>query len=373
MNEKDLAELRRRYRPDKSNITHICGCFVNENKEIISEFDQSLGLLPEEEAEQTLRMLKKVLSGTVGRNLLEIDFTTEQVMQSEEHRLLSMLRATQLKEAELVHKLYETVIASLEMEGNYMILLAHDRYDVFSYSADGEKQESGEVFSYIVCCICPVKAGKPTLSYYVPGNCFRTVCSDTVVSAPALGFLFPAFEDRGANIYKALYYTKDLSGSHGEMVDALFHSELPMPAAAQQQTFRAILEQSMEEDCSLRVVRSVHAQVCQMIEAHKEEKSDEPLALTKEIAGDMLRYCGVPEERVAVFEEKYTEEFGEDAELHPKNVIDSKQVRLKTPDVSIKVAADRGELVETRIIDGTPYILIRADGEVEVNGVTICI
>lgn len=371
MNEKELAELRRRYRPDKSNITHICGCFVNENKEIISEFDQSLGLLPEEEAEQTLHTLKKVLSGTVGRNLIEIDFSTAQVMESEEHRLLTMLRATQLRESELVHQLYERIISSLVMEGNYMILMAHDRYDLFSYSSDGEKQESGEVFSYIVCCVCPVKSGKPTLSYYVPGNCFRTVCSDTVVSSPTLGFLFPAFEDHAANIYKALYYTKDLSGSHSEVVDALFRSELPMPAVAQQQTFGSILEETMEEDCSLRVVRSVHAQVCQMIEAHKEEKSEEPLALTKEIAGDMLRYCGVSEERIEAFEAKYTEEFGENTELHPKNVINSKQVRVSMPDVTIKVSADRGDLVETRVIDGTPYILIRADGEVEVNGVCI--
>jgi len=371
MNEKDLAELRRRYRPDKSNITRICGCFVNEKKEIISEFDQSLGLLPEEEAEQTLHMLKKVLSGTVGRNLLEIDFTTGQVMESEEHRLLTMLRATQLKEPELVHTLYETIIANLAMEGNYMILLAHDRYDVFSYSADGEKRESGEVFSYIVCCVCPVKAGKPALSYYVPGNCFRTVCSDTVISSPALGFLFPAFDDGGANIYKTLYYSKDLSNVHDEVVSALFRSELPMPAAQQQQTFGSILEQTMEEDCSLRVVRSVHAQVCQMIEAHKEEKSEEPLALTKEIAGDMLRYCGVPEERVTSFETKYAEEFGEHTELHPKNVIDSKQVRVTTPEVTVKVSPGHGDLIETRVIDGTPYILIRADGEVEVNGVAV--
>ncbi len=373
MNEKEVAELRRRYRKDKSNISRVCGCFVNEKKEMIAEFDHSLGLMPEEESEQILSVMKKTLSGTVGRNLWEVNFSTEQVMESEEHRLLSELRSTELKDKDLVHKLYETIIGSLEMEGNYVILLAHDRYDVFSYSADGEKGESGQVFSYIVCCVCPVKSGRPALSYYLPGNCFRSICADTMLSAPEIGFLFPAFEDHGANIYKAMYYTKNLTDSHVEMVDTLFHSQLPMPAAAQKETFDSILEQTMEGDCSLKIVRSVHAQVCAMLGSRKEdgEEKDEPPVLTKELAGDMLRYCGVPEERVTAFEEKYEEEFGKDAEIHPKNVVNSKQMQLKTPEVTIKVSAGCGDVLETRVIDGVRYILVRADSDVVVNGVNI--
>ncbi len=373
MNEKEIAEIRRRYRSDKSNIHRVCGCFVNEKKEIISKFDQSLGLMNEEENDQILSVLKKTLSGAVGRNLLEVEFSTRQVMESEEHRLLSELRGTELKDSALVHSLYEKIISALEIEGNYVILLVHDRYDVFSYSADGEKTESGEVFSYILCCVCPIKSGKPTLSYYLPGHCFRSICADTVLSSPVLGFMFPSFDERAANIYKAMYYTKDLSNSHSEVVDALFSSELPMPAAEQKETFGSILEQAMEEDCSLRIVRSVHNQVNQMIETHKEEKGEAPLVLTKETAGDMLRYCGVPEERVTAFEEKYQERFGENTEINPKNVVEGKQFQVKTPDVTIKVSSGCGDLLETRIIDGIRYILVRADNEVEVNGVNIYI
>ena len=373
MNEKELAELRRRYRKDKSNITRVCGCFVNEKKEIISEFDQGLGLMPEEEAEQMLRMLKKVLSGNVGRNLAEIPFSTTQVMEGAEHILLAQLRAERLKNNETVHRLYERIISSYETEGNYLILLAHDTYDVFMYSADGEKGESGEVFSYILCAVCPIKNAKPVLSYYVPGNCFRSIGADTMLGQPEAGFLFPAFEERAANIYKAMYYTKDLTNRHESLAEALFSSEpsLPMAAAEQKATFGSVLEQAMEEDCSLKVVRSIHAQVCQLTEAAKEEGVEEPVAVTCDVAADMLRHLGVPEERVNTFEEKYREEFGEDAQLLPKNLADSKQLQVKTPEVSVKVAAGYGDLVETRVIDGVRYILIRADGEVEVNGVSI--
>ena len=371
MIEKELAELRRRYRTDKTNISRVMGCFVNEQREIVSEFDQSLGMLPEEEAEQMLGTMKKVMSGNVGRTLQEIEFSTQAVLESEEHRLLTELRNTELKDKELVKKLYERIIGAIETDGSFVILLAHDRYDEFSHTADGEKSESGEVFSYVVCCVCPVKSGRPTLSYYIPGNCFRSVCADAVIASPEVGFMFPAFEDQGANIYKALYYAKDLTNNHSEVVDALFRSQLPMPAAEQKDTFGAILEQTMEEDCSLRVVRAVHTQVCQLLEAAKEEPDAEPPMITKDVAGDMLRCCGVPEERVAAFEEKYEEEFGKEAEICPKNVINGKQVQVKTPDVTIKVSAENADLLETRVIDGVRYILVRADHEVEVNGVNI--
>lgn len=370
MIEKEIGEIRRRYRKDRSNISRICGCFVNEQKEVISKFDQSIGLMQEDDADALLSVLKKTLSGYIGRNLFEIDFSADEVANGDAHKLLSELRSTELKNGEAVDRLYEKIISSYEFDGNYLILVAHDKYDVFAYSADGEKSESRDMFSYIVCAVCPIRSGRAALSYYVPGNCFRTVCADTMLSAPEFGFMFPAYEDGGANIYGALYYNKDLRDSHDAVVDALFCSELPMPAAEQKDTFGSILQTAMEEDCSMKVVRSVFSQVNQMIAEHKEQKIEAPMVMGKSDAADMLRYCGVPEDRVEVFEKKYTEEFGENAEINPKNVAEP-SLKVKTGDVTIKISAGRSDLIETRVIDGVKYIMIRAEDEVEVNGVSI--
>lgn len=370
MIEKEIGEIRRRYRKDKSNISRICGCFVNEQKEVISKFDQSIGLMQEDDADALLSVLKKILSGSIGRNLIEIDFSANEVASGDAHKLLSDLRRTELRESEIVDSLYEQIISSYEYDGNYLILVAHDKYDVFSHSADGERGESCETFSYIICAVCPIRSGRAALSFYVPGNCFRTVCADTMISAPEFGFMFPAYEDGGANIYGALYYTKDLRDSHDAVVDALFSSELPMPAAEQKDTFGAILQSAMEEDCSMKVVRSVFSQVNQMIAEHKEQKIESPMVMSKDDAADMLRYCGVPEERVNVFEEKYAEEFGESAEINPKNVTEP-SLKVKTQDVTIKINAGHSDLIETRVIDGVKYIMIRAEDDVEVNGVNI--
>ena len=372
MIDKEIAEIRRRFRTDKSNISHVRGCYVNEKKEIISEFDQSLGMMPEDDADEMLKVLKKTLSGAKGRNLIDIEFSTKQVMESEEHKLLSDLRASHLSDEAAAHKLYDKIISTLEIDSSYLILLAYDCYDVFSKGADGELEtESSSVFNYFLCSVCPVRTGKATLSYYLPGKCFRTVAADTVLGAPELGFMFPAFDDRTANIYGALYYTKKLNDSHDDTVDALFCSKLPMPAAVQKQTFAQVLEESVADDCSMRVVRTVHSQICGMLEEHKAQKVEESPVLTKSDVTEILRYSGVSDERVESFCEKYDEAFGADAKLNPNNIADVKSISVKTPEATVKVAAGHGSAIETRVIDGVKYILIRADGEVEVNGVNI--
>ncbi|QAT51213.1 DUF4317 domain-containing protein [Caproiciproducens sp. NJN-50] len=371
MNEKEIAEIRRRFRPDKSNINRIRGCYVNDQKEIVSEFRQSLGLMPQEESEELLTILKKTLSGAVGKNLIDIEFTTQQVLEGGEHKLLMRLRDSSLEDDAAVRQFYENAIQTLDVEGNYLILLAYDKYDVPFYSKDGEKQEdSSEVFSYFLCSICPVKMLKPSLGFYVSENEFRNITSDWIVSPPELGFMFPAFSDRSANLYNAVYYTRNLAENHKEFVEAVFKSEIPMPAAAQKETFESILGDAVADDCSIDVVQTVHEQLSEMIEEHKANKED-PLLISKETVKGILQSCGVSDSHMAQFGEKYDSEFGAGTEVCPQNIIDHKQFEIRTPDVTVRVNPERSDLVETRVIDGTKYILIRADEGIEVNGVNI--
>ncbi len=375
MNEKEIAELRRRFRADHSNITAVRGCYVNEKREVVAEFRQSMTMCSREESEQILALLKKSLSGTLGKNLAEIEFETQQVVSGEEHALLMALRKSGLDDDDAVHEFFRRTIEATNMEGNYLILLAHDNYDVPYRSKDGESEgrDSEEVFSYIVCSLCPIKLTKPQLGFHVNENRFCNIAADWVVSAPELGFLFPAFDDRATNIYSALYYTKDLAENHGEFVDAIFKCPVPMPAAAQRESFGAVLSESVAEDCSFDVVHAVHEQMSGMIADHRENRDIEPLKLSKTQVKELLETCGVADERVSRFEERYDETFGEDTTLSPAALVGAKQLELTTPDVVIRVNPERADLVKTEVIDGRRYILIRADEGVELNGVPIAI
>ena len=374
MNQKEVAELRRRFKPDKSAISRIYGCYVNSGKEVISYIDESLGMLPEEEAEKYLGLLKKALSGTQGKNLIDIVFSTDQVVDSDEHRLLMALRDFGLKDGGIRQTFYQKVIESLDMgDSNYLILLAQDTYDVPYRGKDGETQTdaSDQVFSYIVCCVCPVKDGKLELGYCPGENEFHNCVPSQIVAPPELGFLFPTFDDRAANIYNALAYSRKADELHQEFLDAIFHTEPPMSAGEQREAFQAALSEALEGVCSLEVVQAVHEQLSSRIEQHRESKDPEPLSVTAKEVGGILQGCGVGEEQVAAFCESCSQQFGEGAALSPANLIDSKRFEVKTPDATVSVEPERSYAVETRVIDGKKYLLIPADEGLEVNGFPI--
>ena len=373
MIDKEIGEIRRHLRRERSNITAIYGCYVNENKEIISQFRQSTGMMPENESDKYFALLRRTLSGSIGKNLIDITFKTSQVAGSPEHQLLMDLKKTQLKDDELREALCKKIIENVDIEGNYLILLACDNYDVPFKSKDDtfQKDQSEETFTYLLCAICPVKQTKANLHYVAEEKIFHDGAMNQTVSAPVLGFLFPAFDNRSTNIYNALYYTKNTKESQDALVEAVFNTPIPKPAAQQKQSFEALLTTSLGDECDLNVVQTVHEQISQRIEMHKEAKVAEPLMISKEDVKEVLSSCGISDANMAKFSVDYDEVFGFEADLHPKNIIDSKKFEIQTPDVVIKVDPARSDLIETRIIGGVKYIMICADENVEVNGVNI--
>ena len=325
MNDKEAREIRRRFKPDKTWINAVHGCYVNESKKVISTFRESVQTMVQDESERFLALLKKPISGTIGRSLINLEFS------------------------------------------------AHDTYSVPYRSSDGHAQHdaSDEEFSYFICSICPVKQTQPVLSYQLAENCFNALNNGFAVSAPQLGFMFPAFDNRAANIYATLYYTKSTADNHPEFTTAVFGIEPPMPAASQKEVFSEILSEALAEECRIETVQSVQEHIGQIMEMHKENHVEEPLALSKNELGAMLGQCGVSAERVQAFSDAFDAHFGTDAALPPVNMIDKKQFVITTPEVTVKVDPERSDMIELRKIDGLKYILIPADDVVEVNGVKV--
>lgn len=373
MNMKEIGEIRRRVRRDRSNMTAIYGCYVNSQKQIITEFKQSTGIMPENEAEKYFGLLKRTLSGTIGKNLLNITFQTQQVMKSDEHKLLMDLRATKLQEGQYRHDLYKKIIDTVTLDDAFLILLGCDSYDVPFKSKDDETQAdaSGEVFTYLLCAVCPVKEAKPTLRYEAESKEFHDGGLAQIAVAPEVGFMFPSFDDRATNIYNALFYTHSSKLGHDAVIEALFGARAPICAAEQKKSFEALLTTSLGDECSLDAVQSVHDNLRERMLLHKESRIPDPLLVNKEQVKEALAESGVGEKGIAKFSVDFDQVFGHDAQLHPTNIINHRKVEIKTPDVSITVNPERSDLIETRVIDGVKYILICADDNVEVNGVNI--
>lgn len=374
MNKKEVNELRRRWKPDKNAVSRLYGCFVSSNREIVADLDESLGLMPQEEAEKYLNLLKKVLSGALGKNLLDIVFTTEQVTEGAEHKLLMELKNSELKDSHARQGFYQKVIQSMDMgESSYLLLMASDRYDVPQKNSDVMgSSDADEVFSYFLCAVCPVKTEKTELGYFSGDNEFH--CSaNQVVGAPEFGFLFPTFDDRSANIYNALFYSRKADELHHEFIDAVFHTDPPMPAAEQREAFEGALAEALGDSFDLDIIRAVHEQLTAKIEEHLETKNPEPLAVSPHEIGDILLNCGIAEKPVEDFCTLCGERFGSGAVLNPANLIDAKKAELKTERFSVSIDPEYSYLLETKVLDGRKVLIIPVEDHVEFNGVAVAV
>ncbi len=374
MNQKEVGELRRRLRPGKNNFSHVYGCYVSPLKEIIAEVDQPLSLLNEDDVESCLALLRKALSGGLGRNLVDVAFSTRQVAESEELKRLLALRDAKLKDAAARREFYETVIQNLELgEDSYLILLAQESYDVPFRTRNDEvlDDSSDTVYSYLLCAVCPMREGKPGLGYVPNENALHVKTAGRLASPPEVGFLWPAFDDRAPNLYNALYYVRKPELLHGEFISGVFGTEPPLSAPEQREAFETALTDALGAECSMELVQAVHEQLRERIELHKESKDPEPLTVTARDVGGMLRECGIEEERVSAFQDYCGQRLGQEAAVDPANLIDSKRFQIKAGEITITVKPELSGQVESRVLEGRTYLLIPAGDGVEVNGLPV--
>ena len=371
MNKKEIAEIKKQFTQERCAITRICGCYVDGEKNKKTELKEAFLSLPEEEMFKYFAIFRKALSGTVGKNLLTMEFPLASEEAGGTQDFLMQLRASSLKDANLLEEFYDKIIENYYSVENYLILLIHAVYDIPGKSSDGEEMfdASDEVYDHILCCICPVTLSKPGLSYDEESNAFHTRICDRVVNMPDIGFLFPAFHDRSTDVHSLLYYAAKPEELRMEFVEPVLGCNLPLSAGDQKETFQTIVEETLGDACDYEVVKNIHEKLNEMIEEKKDEP--DPVVLDRAEVKRLLEYSGVEQEKLSSFEEKYEEAAGTDTCFVASNVANTRQFEIKTPDVVVKVSPDRMDLVETKVINGRKCLVISLDNSVEVNGITI--
>lgn len=371
MNKKEIAEIKKQFTQERCAITRICGCYVDGEKNKKTELKEAFLSLPEEEMFKYFAIFRKALSGTVGKNLLTMEFPLASEEAGGTQDFLMQLRASSLKDENLLEEFYDKIIENYYSVENYLILLIHAVYDIPGKSTDGEEMfdASDEVYDHILCCICPVTLSKPGLSYDEESNAFHTRICDRVVNMPDIGFLFPAFHDRSTDVHSLLYYAAKPEELRMEFVEPVLGCNLPLSAGDQKETFQTIVEETLGDACDYEVVKNIHEKLNEMIEEKKDEP--DPVVLDRAEVKRLLEYSGVEEEKLSSFEEKYEEAAGTDTCFVASNVANTRQFEIKTPDVVVKVSPDRMDLVETKVINGRKCLVISLDNSVEVNGITV--
>lgn len=372
MTRKEINEIKSQYTLEDCGILRLCGCYVDGERNKITQFNENFLNLPEEEKHKYFDIFKKTLSGTPGKNLIDMKFNVDAYADEGARTFLMNLRDSGLKDDRLLDEFYDRIINNYSYVGNYLILLINQVYDIPAVTTDNIEMEdaSDEVYSYILCSICHVNLSKPGLGYDEEDNNFHDKKQSHMVDVPDVGFLFPAFNKRSADEDMTLFYTKDVSEFEYGLIDCLLDCAIPLPAKQQKETFNTLVNEALGEDADLEVVKSIHENLEQIIEDKKQE-SPAPVMLDKTEVKELLVKSGVRDERLENFEEHFEMAAGEHGKLVASNVSSGRKFEVKTPDVVIKINSDKTDIVSTQVIDGRQCLVIQIDERLEVNGIII--
>ncbi len=371
MNKKEIAEIRKQLLPANCTANRICGCYADAENHIVTTFRESFLSLPEEELAKYSELFRAALSGTLGKNLLNLEFPLEAEEEGGPQEFLLQLRDSALEDDSLLESFYDRVLSSYSPGEHFLILLVHAVYDIPGRGTDDLEQfdSSDEVYPFLLCCVCPVTLAKPALSYDTQEKCFHNRSRDWVAQKPSLGFLFPAYNDRSSDIHSLLYYSKNPKELASDLIESLFGCPLPLTADGQKEAFQTLLEDTLGEDCDYETVRNIHENVHKLLEEQKD--NPEPVLLDEAGVKDLFAASGVPEENLSEFDQRFKDTAGENASFHAANVMNTLRFEVRTPDVKIQVSPDRPDLVETRTIDGRACLVIPITDGVEVNGIPV--
>lgn len=372
MTRKELNEIKSQYTLEDCGILRLCGCYVDGERNKITQFNENFLNLPEEEKHKYFDIFKKTLSGTPGKNLVDMKFNVDAYADEGARTFLMNLRDSGLKDDRLLNEFYDRIINNYSYVGNYLILLINQVYDIPAVTTDNIEMDdaSDEVYSYILCSICHVNLSKPGLGYDEEDNNFHDKKQNHMVDVPDVGFLFPAFNKRSADEDMTLFYTKDVSEFEDGLIDCLLDCAVPLPAKQQKETFTSLVNEALGEEADLEIVKNIHENLEQIIEEKKQE-SPAPVMLDKTEMKDLLEKSGVKEEKLENFEEHFEMAAGEHGKLVASNVSSGKKFEVKTPDVVIKINSDKTDIVSTQVIDGRQCLVIQIDERLKVNGISV--
>ena len=372
MNKKEISEIKKLFANENSVISTICGCYVDGDKNKKSMMREAFLSLPQDEMHKYMAIFRKCMTGTLGRNILNMEFADAATEVTVSQQKLMDLRDSELKDDAVLETFYDEIIANYNTADNYLILLVYGVYDVPGRTSDGIEMEdaSDEIYRHILCCICPVKLSKPGLSYNSEQNGFHERIRDWVVDMPAMGFLYPAFNERSADVNSILYYSSKAEELKFDFVETVLGCTLPMTAGGQKETFQAIIQDTLGDECEFEVVKEIHEQLTELIEEKKDDET--PLELGRKEVVNLLAASGVDNRKIEELENNFEEAGGSMTQpLLASNVASTRKFEIKTPDVVVQVKPDRTDLVETRMIDNVPYLLITLSDSVQVNGIDV--
>lgn len=367
--KSDIKELKNRLTKDLCTFTRVAGCYVNAQKEKITTFSKDFLGLEDEEFFKYLDIAKKSLTGTVGNNLMQLAMSDKAIQKS-----MLGLKDNGLKSENMLDALYDKIIENYNSAGNFLILLFHDAYDVMTKAADNTTlEDSDEVYTYVLCAICPVELTKPALSYQEDKNDIAPCIRDWVVKPPVNGFLYPAFDERSTDVDSFVFFRKKPKEPQTELLENVLGCVEEKKTLDEKHEILAeiAVENTNDEGMAYELQKVL---VDKLWDYDKDDK------FTEGVLEDIAREAGADSEQIANMLKEYRDKMPENdtpiADMCDGKLIKACQkkaaekVQRLIDENDVVVLANDALAVTRREIDGKDYFLVPAELRVEIKNVS---
>ncbi len=267
MNKKEINEIKKNLDKDSGffTINHVVTACVDAEKKIKCMTNQMNNLIAEDESELIVAYLKKILSGSIGKNLLEYHFPNDAYLEGGAQLFMNEVLRSKLTDEELVQKYIDRIIEKMEYLSTYTIFTAHCTYAVKNKNKNLDDDIGGDSdtnYNFIITAICPVNLRIDGLIYDEQANSIaKKETADRIVDPPTDGFLFPLFSDRQSDINGVLYYSKNAKKPNSSIVEELLGCEYSMSGVSEKATFHAIMNNVCGDELDLKVINTVNSKI----------------------------------------------------------------------------------------------------------------
>ncbi len=385
MIKRDINEIKSLFDTiQDSGILRLAGCYVNGEKNKVKTFNGAFYNLPEEEMYKYLEIFRKTLSGTPGKNLIDMQFADVEDDNAEKGKgLLNRLNKSELKDESVLDLFYDKVIETYNYVGNYLILLINQSYDVPGITSDGIELEdaSDEVYNYILCSICPMRLTKPGLGFDDDLGEIHTLRQIFAVELPETGFLFPAFNERSSDDTAILYSTKKTDFLQDEFIENVLGVSTTIPAKQQKEGFNEFVTEVLGDESSFETVLAIQENLKETVNNRKTESDGETVFLDRESMKNVFEKSGVSEEKLTTFDTKFDERFDikrspeskneAEVKLFADNVAPVRNFEVRNKNMLLRVSSKHTDIIDTRMIDGKKCLVIELTEDMTVNGIPV--
>lgn len=297
------------------NYDKIFGCYVNAGK-IISEMAVPVLDMTEEERKMYSKLLKKSISGKLGKNILNL--------RPNEAKDLKTLTVNK----DVRDLFFDRIADSLQTDKNYCVLFVQGSFDT--------EEESTP---YFIASICPIKPSKNELKYNTDKE-FREASTGSILASPIIGISYPSMISEIDDNHLAYYFSKD---KHEEVIGE-FASDVESDAEVKTRLYTA-LSDALQDDAP-----SAAAAIANKFAAE--------ISVT---TGDI---CEALKEFPAEKTKEFRTSFGEGT-FSRESIVDDK---MNIEGIGVKAAVNI-EKFKTQTIDGREYLLVPLDEIWKLNGV----